>query len=375
MINKVTLTLLFLTLSFLSYSQTQSESLARAEKAYQANDFSNATDNFKNAFSVKESTNYFDYYYAALSAIQNHNQSLALQWLNKSIDKGLGKEKEELNYIKSQKEFEPLHSLDEWEDILVKLSKNQKNDETQKILAKEKWLSNIISKEEKPSSFDLNFQKVDSINFPYIVYFPKNYDSTKEYPLITFLHGGTGDEAFYQTYSNSNLKDEPIFTSADKVGAIVIYPIARKNFNWLTNEKSVEEIVTIVEKTINEYKIDKKNILIGGMSNGGRATFWFTQLDNSPFTGYYAFSGYPDVEYKEIDFTKIIDSKPFITINSKDDSIFPINDVLKIYDKQKKFAKGWELRVIDKGTHGFIYNQEVDGQNIVTKTISELIKR
>ena len=166
-------------------------------------------------------------------------------------------------------------------------------------------------------------------------------------------------------------KKEPIFITANEIGAIVIYPIAKNNFNWLENETSVIEIEKIILKTLKEFDIDKNNILIGGMSNGGKATFWFTQQEKNMFTGYFTFSGYPELKYKNIDFSKI--TKPFISVNSINDKTFNIDDVKKIYTKEKKTSPLWTLEILEYGHHGFIYDENIKGQETVTNNIKKLI--
>ena len=42
----------------------------------------------------------------------------------------------------------------------------------------------------KPGPQDLSFfSKIDETDQPYAVYIPENFDESKKYPLVIFLHG------------------------------------------------------------------------------------------------------------------------------------------------------------------------------------------
>src|SRR5438552_16101563 len=47
------------------------------------------------------------------------------------------------------------------------------------------------SADEKPKTgfLDKKFKNADGTESPYVVFVPKDYDGTKEYPVILFLHG------------------------------------------------------------------------------------------------------------------------------------------------------------------------------------------
>jgi hypothetical protein len=51
-------------------------------------------------------------------------------------------------------------------------------------------ISNVNAQRLKPGPQDLSFfSTVDETDQPYAVYIPKNFDESKKYPLVVFLHG------------------------------------------------------------------------------------------------------------------------------------------------------------------------------------------
>ncbi len=111
----------------------------------------------------------------------------------------------------------------------------------------------------------------------YLIYVPKNYDSSNPVPLLFHLHGGggTGKGTIKLTFGKFN-------QLADEKNFIAVYPNAIKR-NWndgrLANLKPGMEFVddvgfitAIVEKIKSQYRIDMQKIFVTGMSNGGFMT-------------------------------------------------------------------------------------------------------
>lgn len=205
-----------------------------------------------------------------------------------------------------------------------------------------------------PHGFALYFSKVDSLNVPYLVYVPKNYDSSKPHSLIVFLHGGVSIDSFQ--YKNASFASgEPIFTIADKYNDVVLYPFGRKDYGWVKQQDAFENIIVEISKVEQTYYIKKNNVFLGGMSDGGRATFWFITHYPQTFSAFYAFSPIPKLYHSEINFKNITENKPLYSINAKDDEVYSFSKVKSIYEQHTKEAPGWHFDSVETGNHGFIY--------------------
>ena len=127
---------------------------------------------------------------------------------------------------------------------------------------------------------------------PYRILLPFNYDPSKKYPLIIFLHGsgerGNNNEA--QLVHGGSL------FIADSIRmnypAIVIFPQCPANGFW-SNVKidtsknsrsftfipdgkptsSMRSLIGLLSAIKYEYKIDEHRIYVGGLSMGGMGTF------------------------------------------------------------------------------------------------------
>lgn len=350
-------------------AQNFEEVKKKAEEAGQNKDYDSSSKYYKYLFSHFNSADYLDYYYAAFSANlkKKKEEKQAIKWLEKSAQKGLGKEKGELEAILKQVEFENLHTNEKWNEVLGLILKNK----AKKKENSEKWMKEIL--ESDSSEFTLKFYDSKKERLPYLLFIPTSVDLKKSPPLVTFLHGGRGQETFYDYYSLPELgTDEPIFKIAEELQFIVMYPIQKSSYGWYNSKDPLKDIQKIVKDEVAKLDLNKSKIIAGGMSNGGKATFWLAQQEEALFDGYFTVSAEPKLEFGKIDFTKI--TKPFISIHSKSDEIFPCEETKKIYDQENQKTKFWQMEVIDaEGGHGFIYNP--DNYDIFKNFIAEILTK
>ncbi len=117
----------------------------------------------------------------------------------------------------------------------------------------------------------------------YRLILPENYDESKSYPLILFLHGAgeRGDD------NTSQLKNAVQRIADNAPNAIIVAPQCPQNNQWVDTpwEKgsySTEEVAQsdelklvmgMLEKVQKEYSVDKERIYASGISMGGFGTW------------------------------------------------------------------------------------------------------
>lgn len=127
---------------------------------------------------------------------------------------------------------------------------------------------------------------------PYRLLLPENYDASKKYPLIYFLHGagerGNDNEAQLIHGSKLFLKDD----IRKSYPAIIVFPQCPANSFWSNVDFKMEDgkrtfqfnedgeptiamrlAQELLQKIIREYPVQKKQIYAGGLSMGGMGTF------------------------------------------------------------------------------------------------------
>lgn len=319
-----------------------------------------------------DNKNPYDFYYGAISSVNCNKPTQALDWLEMAVQKGLGSSKEEVDYLSKDENFSKLFSEPKWNDLVSVMKEKLKEKDLQEDKLKNNWLNEISRnkveniKDKAEPGFALYSINADSIEVPYLVYVPKNYQLNNSTKLIVYLHGGVVSTENF-TYDNYQTQDEPIFSLAEYYNAIILYPFAKKDFGWVNQVKAFENILSIVKEVEKKYSINKKEIYLGGMSNGGSATFWFATNHSNLFKGFYAFSADPKLKIEDINFSKI--KKPFYMLNAKDDNVFKFNEVESIYLKEHN--KNWHLESLENGNHGFIYQE--NGTEVMKSLLDKLI--
>jgi len=247
-------------------------------------------------------------------------------------------------------------------------------------LHSEEWLKmithNAISKAadghsflKAPRGFALYFSKAGSINVPYLVYVPKSYDPSKQMPAVVFLHGAILARDSFQ-YKSAEIANEPVFSAADMLNTIIIFPFARQDFKWSGQEAAYDNIINIIGQVEEHYNINKERVFIGGISMGGNATFWFINNKPDMFAGFYTFSAMPGTTTK---FSNLTKEKPLYSMNAMDDPVFPYTEVAATYQKYKNEAPGWHFATIENGGHRFIYTK--DGAKYIRSILGNLLQK
>ena len=124
----------------------------------------------------------------------------------------------------------------------------------------------------------------------YRILFPKDFDNTKSYPLVLFLHGiaERGDDNELQLkYVDKVFLNQNNYTNYESV---VIFPQAPLDDNWSSRIKtdnelgynfsndssptnSLQLVIKLIDSISNEKYIDNNRIYLTGLSNGAMGSF------------------------------------------------------------------------------------------------------
>jgi pimeloyl-ACP methyl ester carboxylesterase len=152
--------------------------------------------------------------------------------------------------------------------------------------------STILGQKLKPGPQDLSFfSSVDETDQPYAIYIPNNFDETKRYPLVIFLHGaysnhrlglrrafGLGNIAGTDFINpgrvvlETDLEVTRYWPTLKDVNYIVAAPLARGTAGYQgIPEQDVYEMLGDIKSRFN---IDEDRIYLTGLSMGGGGTIW-----------------------------------------------------------------------------------------------------
>lgn len=123
----------------------------------------------------------------------------------------------------------------------------------------------------KTGFVDKTFKNADGTTSPYVVFVPKDYDGTKEYPTMLFLHGSG------ETKGGTKMPaDVGIATAIRKrekdFPFIVVIPQSEKR-TWGAASDDGKRALAMLDAVQKEYKTDAKRQYLTGLSMGGFGTW------------------------------------------------------------------------------------------------------
>lgn len=107
-------------------------------------------------------------------------------------------------------------------------------------------------------------------SYPYTVFVPRNYDSSKAWPLIMFLHGAgeCGSDGWKPVMQGIGTA---IMQDLDKWPFIVVIPQKPKMENaW---EQYDDMVMAMLKQAQKDYKVDSSRLYLTGLSQGGHGTW------------------------------------------------------------------------------------------------------
>ncbi|HEV3385075.1 MAG TPA: dienelactone hydrolase family protein [Gemmata sp.] len=118
---------------------------------------------------------------------------------------------------------------------------------------------------------DKSFLNADCSRSPYVVFVPRDYDGTKEYPVILFLHGSG------ETKGGSKMPVEvgigpAIRARENTFPFITVFPQS-ENRTWRAASQDGYRAMAILDEVMKEYKTDPRRVYLTGLSMGGSGTW------------------------------------------------------------------------------------------------------
>jgi predicted peptidase len=108
--------------------------------------------------------------------------------------------------------------------------------------------------------------RIGPTTYPYVVYVPRDYDASRRWPIILFLHGSgeRGTDGWRETIHGvaNTIRFEPA-----RVPAIVVFPQAPPDSRWLG--EPADAAMLALDRTIAEFHGDPSRVYLTGLSMGG----------------------------------------------------------------------------------------------------------
>ncbi|WP_395377157.1 alpha/beta hydrolase-fold protein [Marinicella sp. W31] len=203
---------------------------------------------------------------------------------------------------------------------------------------------------------------------PYTLRLPENYNASKKYPLLVFLHGSGQDE--------QRLLDRPRSDGQ----FIEVAPFGRDKFRAYSAEVSQRDIVDAIEDVKAHFSVDEKNMIIGGFSMGGygalRAYYEHPEL----YRGVAVFSGHPDLANAWLDgiypnflnqqYLKAFKETPVFVYHGTKDAAIDVALIKKMLVELRNAGAVVTARIVEG--RGHVY-QDADTHQKYVKWLAEIL--
>lgn len=199
---------------------------------------------------------------------------------------------------------------------------------------------------------------------PYQLLLPEDYDESKKYPLIVFLHGA-GERGDDNQKQLTHVSDFLITNFQRNTPAIVLLPQCPSNSYWanvvrhqidktytfkfgITDEATLpmKTLMALVEDWLGSAKIDVNRVYVGGLSMGGMGTLEIVWRMPNIFAAAFPICGGGDIEKTPI-YAK---NTAVWLFHGEKDSVVPVENSREIYTKLKDLgcdAKYTEYEGVD----------------------------
>jgi len=180
--------------------------------------------------------------------------------------------------------------------------------------------------------------KLDDTFQPYMVYLPKDFDSSRKYPLLVFLHGSASTE--------TNIRG---WRDIIPEGFIALGPRGRSPSNYYCWDNAQTDIAEAIRSVKENFPIDERNVFLAGFSMGGYGVYRTFYETPGTYKAIAVFSGKPSIGFqssapkdaKIVDFTqpaniKIFKGVPVFIFHGKRDLNVPYDGTERFVAKLKR---------------------------------------
>ena len=129
----------------------------------------------------------------------------------------------------------------------------------------------------KTGFVDRTFKNADGSESPYVVFVPHDYDGTKEYPVILFLHGAGETKGGKGGKMPVEVGIGPAIKKQEKTFPFVVVIPRAEGFGWGATTANAKRALAMLDETMKEYKTDPKRVYLTGLSMGGMGTWSIAQ--------------------------------------------------------------------------------------------------
>jgi len=165
---------------------------------------------------------------------------------------------------------------------------------------------------------------IDTVERPWVLQIPPDYDPSVPTPLLVVLHGGVGTAEVY---------DDPLgYVAESGMGALAlergwisVFPFGQTGATWF-DEVGMTNIRNLVRTVKRELNVDDDRVWMAGFSDGASAGFAHAMLRPSDYAAFVALNGHMGVASLDGDlpiYAPNMSATPIFATTTFDDGLYP----------------------------------------------------
>lgn len=272
------------------------------------------------------------------------DEKRAVAFLNAAWERGFA----DLEHIKKDHDFKKVRKAEAFKELMARFEEETKEEEEAGI-----------------ESFSF---RTETIQLASLIY-PADYDSTRSYQLLVFLHG-RGGSAQNSLHLFTDVEElEQSEEIAAKLSSYFIcvpdapYPLdigAEAGHSWVIEaapdgktrqfsfERSADLVMDMLDELLASYPIDTTKVYLLGFSQGAGLTYMACLAHPDRFAGIASFGGWLDDKLTDEVLEQAEDLQVFIAHGTKDRSV-PYKLGKKAYKRLEKHGYDVTLETFDGG--------------------------
>jgi len=187
---------------------------------------------------------------------------------------------------------------------------------------------------------------------------PKQIRHDTTYPLIIYLHGGTGT----MLSTKGEFAWDMLTPLSDTFDLFLASPSSNRETPWWS-PAGMERIMQTIRFMTLSYPVNPDKIFLAGVSDGATGTYAVANTIGSPFAGFIAVSGYGGMLFQlgMNLYPPNLAQRPIVNINAGQDRIFPIAVVRQFTDWLTANGVNVDKTEYPNEQHGFDYRPKEFG--------------
>ncbi len=200
---------------------------------------------------------------------------------------------------------------------------------------------------------------IDTVERPWVLQVPPDYDPLVPSPLLVVLHGGVGTAEIHDDPVGSVLENE-LGALALTRGWIALFPFGQAGATWW-DEVGMANISTLVRTVKREFNVDDDRVWMAGFSDGASAGFAHAMLAPTDYAAFVALNGHMGVASLDGDlptYAPNMAATPVFATTTFDDGLYPSRKMRASIEMARKAGADIRYRELP-GEHDF---DDVEGE-------------